>query len=520
MHVLDHPRKISITTLLQNAPFHPFFLAAYPVVSLLGFNIDQVDTSEIVLSLFISLSATALVLIGLQLRFKNWQLAGLVTSLLVVWFFHYGRLYALLKEVRILGFLIGRHRYLLLVWMIAFTAAIFGLIKRKRVNPKWTPFLNFFSTILLCLPIFQIGVFYLRDYSPPEALTDSDVEPLISWMDDTSPPDIYYIVLDGYQRADVQENVFDIDITPFLDELRDLGFYVAECAQSNYTRTILSVTSTFNMDYIDSFRAEIDPDEKSAWLLPYYQHSVVRQQLESLGYQTIVFKTPWGKLVWKDASIVYKSSGTALLSPFEFMLLRTTLARVYLDFQQAESLKLSDYENYEDTRYALEQLPQVPDIPGPKFVFAHLVIPHSPFVFGPNGEYVSIPYDADAGNIYTEEDGKRGHNYAVTYINKMMLEILPEIIHNSKTPPIIIVSADHGSPNGGVENSVRILAAYYAPEAKSQFYATITPVNVFRIMFNTYFNTAFDLLPDRSYFSAQGQYFNFIEIPNTCGSAD
>jgi hypothetical protein len=88
MHVLDHPRKISITTLLQNAPFHPFFLAAYPVVSLLGFNIDQVDTSEIVLSLFISLSATALVLIGLQLRFKNWQLAGLVTSLLVVWFFH------------------------------------------------------------------------------------------------------------------------------------------------------------------------------------------------------------------------------------------------------------------------------------------------------------------------------------------------------------------------------------------------------------------------------------------------
>jgi hypothetical protein len=98
----------------------------------------------------------------------------------------------------------------------------------------------------------------------------------------------------------------------------------------------------------------------------------------------------------------------------------------------------------------------------------------------------------------------------------MMLEILPAIIRNSETPPIIIVSADHGSPNGGVENSVRILAAYYAPEAKSQFYATITPVNVFRILFNAYFNTDFDLLPDRSYFSAQGQYFNFMEIPNTC----
>jgi hypothetical protein len=270
------------------------------------------------------------------------------------------------------------------------------------------------------------------------------------------------------------------------------------------------------MEYIDSFKSEFDPEEKTAWLLPYYKYSVVRQQLEALGYQTIVFETPWERLVWDDAAIVYKPSDAALLSPFEFLLLRTTLARVYLDLRQAESQRLSDYENYEDTRYALEQLPNVAEISGPKFVFAHLVIPHSPFVFGPDGEYINIPYDADAGNIYTEEDGKRGHTYAVEYINKRMFEILPRIIEGSETPPIIVVSADHGSPKGGTENSVRILAAYYAPAAWSQFYETMTPVNVFRILFDAYFNTNLGLLPDRSYFSAQGQYFNFLEIPNEC----
>ncbi len=520
MNILDRLRKTRINTLLQNAPLHPFFLAAYPVISLLGFNIDQVYTRDATTSLLISLASTALVLVILRLCFKDWKLAGLLTSLVVVWFFHYGRLYAILKEVRLFGFLVGRHRYLLLVWSFIFVAAIFWLSKRKRVNPDLTRLLNLSAAILLCLPLLQIGIFFLQNNSPSSTPADIADEPIISWTKDSSPPDIYYILLDGYTRSDVLEEVFDIDNTAFLEELQEMGFYVAECAQSNYTRTLLSLSSTLNLEYIDSFKSDISPDEKPDWLLPYYKYSLVRRQLEGLGYQTIVFKNPWERWIWEDAAVVYRSSGTALLSPFEYMFIRTRIMRAYLDLRVSRNLELLDYENYEDTRYALEQLPNVPNIPGPKFVFAHLVIPHSPFVFGPNGEKVEIPYDADAGNIYTEENGKRGYRYAVTYINKMMLEIIPFFIQNSTTQPIIILAADHGTPREGTENAVRILAAYYAPEARSQFYETITPVNVFRILFNAYFNTDFDLLPDKSYFSAQGQYFNFIEMPNTCKVTD
>ncbi len=516
MYRLARRRKIDFREFYRRFPLHPFLLAAYPIVGLLGFNIEQVFAREAVVPLILSLSITTLAFVGLWRLFKDWQLAGLLTSLLVVWFFFYGRVYVLIKGVSLFGFLIGRHRYLLFAWSFIVVASALWLLKRKRPYPELTRILNIFSTILFCLPLFQIGAFYVRNVSPPGTLDGDTVEPMISWTENTKPPDIYYIVLDGYQRADVQESVFDIDISPFLEGLQEMGFYVANCAQSNYTRTILSITSTFNMDYLDTFKSDISPDESTSWLLPYYRHNFVRQQLEQLGYKTVVFKNPWTKLLWEDATIVYRSSGTALLSPFKYMFLRTTIVRAYLDLRTALNLQLIDYDNYEDTRYALEQLFKAPEIPGPKFVFAHLVIPHSPFVFGPNGEKVEIPYDADAGNIYTEADGKRGHTYAVIYINKMMLEILSTIIQNSETPPIVIVSADHGSPKGGIENSVRILAAYYAPAARSQFYPTITPVNVFRILFDTYFNTDFSLLPDRSFFSAQGQYFNFLEIPNAC----
>lgn len=516
MHRLVRRSQLNFREFDRRFPLHPFLLTAYPIVALLGFNIDQVYAREATTSLILSLSITALALVVFWLLFRNWQFAGLLTSLLVVWFFLYGRIYGIVNGISLFGLLIGRHRYILITWSLVFISIAFWFLKRKRLYPVLTRYLNIFSVILLCLPMIQIGNFYFRNLGNSTPLVDNITDPIVSWSDGSNPPDIYYIVLDGYQRADVQENVFDIDISPFLSGLQQMGFYIADCAQSNYTRTILSISSTFNMDYIATFKPEIKPNEKTDWLLPYYKHSIVRQQLELLGYQTIVFKNPWEKMVWEDAAIVYRSSGTALLSPFEYLLLRTTMARIYLDYQQAKNWNLSDYENYEDTRYALEQLPRIPDIPGPKFVFAHLVIPHSPFVFGPDGEYINIPYDADAGNIYTEEDGRRGHTYAVNYINKRMLEILPRIIEDSKTPPIIVVAADHGSPTGGMENAVRILAAFYAPAARSQFYETITPVNLFRILFDTYFNTNLGLLPDRSYYSAQGQYFNFLEVPNNC----
>jgi len=510
MNLVDHIRKIHISQLLTNAPIHPFLLAAYPIVSLLGFNIDQVYAREANASLMLSLSTTALALTVFWLFFKNWKLAGLLASLLVVWFFLYGRFYEIVKGASLFGFLIGRHRYILIAWSLFLSCIAFLLSKRKKILPVLTKYLNIFTVILLCLPLIQIWDFYFQNLRNSKTLSDINVEPFVSWSDMSKPPDIYYIVLDGYQRADVQKDVFDIDISPFLSGLQQMDFYIADCAQSNYTRTTLSVSSTLNMDYLDTFRSDIKPDEKPTWLLPYFKHSIVRQQLELLGYETIVFKNPWQQMVWEDASIVYESSGTALLSPFEYLLYQTTLVRIYLDHQEAESRKLSDYEHYEDTQYALEQLSKITDIPGPKFVFAHLVIPHSPFVFGPDGEHISIP----------EGDGRRGHRYAVNYINKRMLEILPRIIKDSKTPPIIIVAADHGSPTGGMENALRILAAFYAPAARSQFYETITPVNVFRILFDSYFNTNLGLLPDRSYYSAQGQYFNFLEVPNDCMAID
>jgi hypothetical protein len=508
--------RVTAKELFRQSPIHTFFLAAHPIVSLLAFNISQIYAQDALKSLLISLSTTAIIFCGLRILSKNWQLAGLLTSLLVVWFFLYGRLYIPLKSFSVFGLIIGRHRYLLVAWSGIFFAIAFWLVKRPRVIPDLTIVLNIFSTILICLPIIQIAAFHLRNLTQSINPTVDSVKPLISWTEDLAPPDIYYIVLDEYTRSDVLEEEFGIDNSTFLEDLRQMGFYVAECAQSNYTRTTHSFAALLNMEYVQALETGIKTDQDSAWLLPYMKYSVARQQLERLGYKTIVFKNPWETYLWEDAAIVFRSSGTDLLSPFEYLLLRTTVVRVYLDLREAEIREIANYINYEDALYTLKQLPSVPEIPGPKFVFVHLIIPHPPFVFGPNGEKIDIPYDADAGHIYTEENYKRGYVAAVSYINNRMLEIIPQIIQASETTPIIIVAGDHGTPWGGPQNAVKILAAFFTPGSKLFFYKTITPVNIFRIIFDTYFNGEFGLLPDRSYLFTEKGRFDFQEIPIAC----
>ena len=68
---------------------------------------------------------------------------------------------------------------------------------------------------------------------------------------------------------------------------------------------------------------------------------------------------------------------------------------------------LSPYvEHRERIRYVLNDLPEHVDNVEPEFVFAHVLTPHEPFVFGENGEDTS-PYEIpfDLARIFDDPDG-------------------------------------------------------------------------------------------------------------------
>ena len=178
------------------------------------------------------------------------------------------------------------------------------------------------------------------------------------------------------------------------------------------------------------------------------------------------------------------------------MFLETSVLRILLDMPQlAPGFDLSRakyYEHYMQVKYTLAELPKIPALASPKFVVVHLLVPHEPYMFSPEGEY-----------SYTGNQVK-GYPKNVSFINNQLPPILTKIIHDSKIPPVIVLQGDHGAHLSPTRPEIRlsILNAYYVKdEAKKLLYPAITPVNSFRVILDSYFGTKLGTLEDRSFFA-------------------
>jgi hypothetical protein len=158
------------------------------------------------------------------------------------------------------------------------------------------------------------------------------------------------------------------------------------------------------------------------------------------------------------------------------------------------------YSSYVQTQQLiLNQLAELPSVEGPKFVFAHILIPHVPYVFDPEGNIRQDPgyYGGVLADPLNESYLVDGYTGEIQFINSKMLEISEKIIKNSQPSPIIMIHGDHGLRD---ENRLQIFNAYYLPEGgKAALYPSISPVNSFRVVFDTTFGMDYGLLVDESF---------------------
>ncbi len=252
--------KPSLFQKIQSMPLHPVFFAVYPALALVGVNINEVEPAVLWRPLFILLLSAAFLLTLFGWASKDWHRAALLLSIFIFLFFTYGHVYGYLKRIEIAGFIPGRHRQMLPLWM---GMGVFAgwWVMRKLHNPAgFTPILNSLSIFLLVYPTFQT-ISYSFQREQAERAARAAAEAKGATLPLGYAPDVYYIILDAYGRADVLEEMFGYDNTPFLQSLESKGFYVAECAQSNYAQTMLSLTSSLNFDYLDSLTSSLTPDE-------------------------------------------------------------------------------------------------------------------------------------------------------------------------------------------------------------------------------------------------------------------
>ncbi len=500
---------------------HPFLFAAYPVIALLANNIEEIDVVVALRALLVSLACGLLTFLVLKQFFRDGDKPAILTALILVLFFSYGHVYNYLEGNQLLGFGLGRHRLLAPIWVGLLIIGVIWIWRLRSNLRTLNQALNWIASAAVIFPLLQIGSYTARSISV-DNLPPSDAQ-LIQGLkrpDLAAAPDIYYIILDAYARDDTLSADHNFDNKPFLNELEELGFYIARCSQSNYSQTQLSLASSLNMDYLQSLGGPYTPGNTSRLGVDdLIQHSALRQILEALGYETIAFETGFKYTQWEDADIYLSPSANPLekmqigggLNDFEVMLLRTSAGLLLADGATlVPKILVPDFNNprrvhRERILFDLKQLALIPEIPGPKLVFAHLVTPHPPYVFGPNGEFTD--YDLEARQGYIDQ---------IKYINSRLIPLMQEIIYRSPIPPIIILQGDHGAIHSPPAERLNILNAYYLPGSADQsLYEKISPVNTFRVVLNSYFGGQYPILDDISYFSVYKTPYDFTIIPNT-----
>lgn len=501
---------------ITSFPWHPLALGIYPVMALYARNVRQTEMVVVFRSLVIAFAFSCALMLLFRMILFDWHRAAFCTAVLVLLFFSYGHVYNYVEDVSPFGVLLGRHRFLVIIWAGLALLAVTVSFRKSMNIARYTAILNTIAIVLLLFPLATVILYRFSVRDVPSVRVDP--VSALTVMTDQALPDVYYIILDSYTRSDVLKEVYGYDNSAFLNELEKIGFYVAECSTSNYMWTQLSISSTLNMEYLQDDPGFADAADKDVFTEDLLKHSLVRRTFESLGYKTVAFATgfPFNEITDSD---IYLEPPISMRGAreFEVLLVNTTLLRVLQDFGYIRINQAASANSRDRTLFALSEFDNLPEMGGPKFAYIHIITPHPPFVFGPNGESIDPGGFKSLEGQYTDETYFQGYVGQVRFISDQMIRSVRKLLDGSPTPPIIIIQGDHGPWKQQGQNRVSILNAYYLPGHPGAVYPAISPVNSFRVVFNEYFHAEYPLLDDFSYRSPYANVYDFKLQPTLCG---
>lgn len=504
----------------------PVFFAVSFILSLYQHNIGELSLFSLILPVLVSIPISLLVALLFRFIMKDKAKAALFSAIFMVLFFSYGEVVSIIQKIPFFAtsIFIQRNLYFLLFWFFLFFF-ILAFLKWTKIDLlPFAKFIFIIATIVFALPLLQIGSYQIKRnwylsigflHSLPKIETKDLPENL---------PDIYFILPDSYSAASALKKHFHYDNTPFIDYLTKKDFYVATESASNYPKTFLSLTSTLNMEYLDYLSVFKNSSDKTI-VTPLIEENTVLRFLKSIGYRYYHLGSWWEMTHYNhlaDENILLENKYQTELGGFNYLILDSTFLKPFIT---KVIKKIAVTQNEDDQRerilFQLEELSKIPKKPGPKFVFTHILAPHSPYMFGKNCEYTytkKIQVKSDEEN-YTNE---------INCLNKKLEQTIDTIIANSVKPPVILLQSDEGAGflNERIDDrwtkagkkwwqkKFPILSAYYLPGVtKENLYPGITPVNSFRLILNLYFSTHLPLLPDKSYvFPDNDHYYNFQDI--------
>ncbi len=503
---------------LERPFLHPLLFAVYPIIFIYAEHQDELTPrlaiAPIILVLFLALFVLGVSNLVLRDRWK----AGFFTTVFMLLFFFFNQLIVLFNSMS--DFQIYRGRYKLLLF-VCFLLIFFGLLWRsKRSFLPVTPALNAAALSLLGFNLIIIVSASIATSSRLPVAPEGESASIA--RTGPAPPDIYYVILDGYANSRTLREVVGYDNTSFEDFLRNQGFFVVPDAYANYYQTNLSLPSSLNMTLLEPSKDFIIPLRSAS-------DTRLNQFLRKHGYR---FVNP--SKDWKNPNLSSDDDESVGLGDFFRSDFALTLARFSMLDPIMNRMQWYSESVRREVLYVLKKFREAPDLDlgGPKFSFIYLLPPHPPYVFGPNGEDMG---QVDLGKAFdvrlSSWDNHPAYINQVEFVNNQLMEIIPEILakYPADDPPVIVIQGDHGPTFTRSNQSdadyyrmrLGILNAYLLPRGvDSQLYDEITPVNTFPLILREYLGEDVPPLADRSYFSLFETPFDLLDVTKSIRGED
>ncbi|MDQ3937788.1 MAG: hypothetical protein M3253_03805, partial [Chloroflexota bacterium] len=365
---------------LHGLPLHPLLFAGYAVLFLFAENVQLVRTSEVVSPLAWAIAAAVGLLAVFTVLLRNRRRGALAASAVIVWFYGYGHLAGAMDETQ-------RGPLLFVLWL-AFIGGIGGLLVHLEPRaPRLTDGLNVAGAVLLA---FSVSTIVPELVQAPVRAVGENVGHSGLQATRTAKRDIYYLVFDRYGSPDALQRGFGVTDNDLPDWLAEQGFAVAPGAYANYIRTTLSMASVLNLDYLDEVaqeqgRASGDYGPLHSML----QEHLVGRFLRENGYR--YFHVGAWFNATRTIAIADENLEHDTTTEFQAVLYETTaLPDLASLLPQGEPMPPEDEKHVAAARFQFRALHGVIDTPGPKFVLAHILLPHDPYTFDEDGNYVPV----------------------------------------------------------------------------------------------------------------------------------
>ncbi|MEN8006010.1 MAG: hypothetical protein ABFS42_03305 [Candidatus Krumholzibacteriota bacterium] len=510
---------------MRSVHWHPLLLALYPSLHLLAHNIASVRPRAAFPSLAVAAAGVAVLWLVFGAALRNRGKGALLSALAAVLFFSHGYLLKAVGESESAPWILIIGGGVLLV-----AAGILLAVWKGDPRP-WNRVLDVISLVLVVIVLVPIAGSELRPATNlPAGEEQAEVQAPLGYL-----PDIYVIILDGFGRADQLNQIYDVDLSALQSHLEQRNFAIAAEARANYCQTSMSLATLFNSDYLPGLLEGFKEGYKDVGAL----NRLVREGrnvrlLREMGYQLVT--VAGGSELAAQANPDVNFKGGALNEFQATVLANTPVPFILSRFDRKKSGRWNPFDNHRKmTRYQFGKLPFATADGGPRFVFAHIMAPHPPFVLDAEGGELQPDY----GFTHRERAAWDGYveKYAgqATWVAREIQKTVDGILGASRRPPVILIMGDHGpaskwvaswrkkgnfhtsDPDVVAERISIFLALHLPPGKGGEVYPELTPVNIFPLVFERCFGETAALKEDRSFFSTYEEWSVLWDVNRVLG---